>query len=70
MRRPLWHRAQEWLADRVSWVQYPRMRLTVKRFVPLDERWRRMTAKQRGWVYFAAFWGSLIALSISGNASG
>lgn len=26
-----------------------------------------MTRRQRGWVYFAAFWGGLVLLSIYGN---
>lgn len=70
MLRPLWHRAQEWLADRVSWVQYPRMRLNVRRPWTLQSWWGSLTGKERGWVYFAAFWGSLIALSIWGNVRG
>ncbi len=61
-------RIHEWLADRISWVQYPRM--TPMRRDPrrsLYWRWSVMTRRQHGWALFWLFWGSMVALSIYGN---
>jgi hypothetical protein len=59
-------RIHEWLADRFQWVQYPqaggRMVYERRRF-----RYRDLNGKQRAWVWFAVFWGAVIALSIYGN---
>lgn len=57
-------RIHEWLADHVSWVQYPGVTI-----VPLRRPFRLsdLTWKQRWWVAFCIFWGSIIALSIYGN---
>jgi hypothetical protein len=55
-------RAREWMAERFSSAQYPPQRITPHRF-----RFRGLSRKQRWWVAFAIFWGSLIALSIYGN---
>jgi len=30
-------------------------------------RYRDLSGKQRAWVWFAAFWGAVIALSVYGN---
>lgn len=56
-------RIHEWMADHVSWVQYPNVREYRKprrSYLSLDE-------KQRGWLLFVIFWGGVIALSIFGN---
>jgi hypothetical protein len=55
-------RAREWMADRFPSAQYPTPRIARHRF-----RLRDLSRKQRWWVAFAVFWGSLIALSIYGN---
>lgn len=65
-------RVHEWLADHTRLVQYPAPARYVPRFQPnrrpgLAYRWRVMPPKRRAWVYFALFWGSVIALSIYGN---
>ena len=58
-------RVHEWLAERVPWIQYPDARFAQER------QWRfrlqNLTGKQRGWLAFAIFWASVIALSIYGN---
>jgi len=58
-------RIHEWLADHVSWVQYP----TYKReYSPsLLYRYQVLTGKERGWFWFFVFWGCVVALSIFGN---
>lgn len=61
-------RIHEWLADRISWVQYPQ--ITPVRPNPrrtLSYRWSVLTARERGWVYFAIFWSAVVALSVYGN---
>jgi hypothetical protein len=56
-------RIHEWLAERLPWVQYPDARFgNEPRFRLAD-----LSRKQRWWVVFALFWGSLICLSIYGN---
>jgi len=42
------------------------------RYIPrtgpsLATRYRNMTRKQKGWVYFFVFWGLVVLLSIYGN---
>lgn len=61
-------KVQEWLADRVSWVDYPPMRVIPLQPGPsLWYRYQAMTRKERGWVWFWCFWGAVVALSIYGN---
>lgn len=61
-------RIHEWLADRIDWVQYPRLVLVHRQpHRTLSYRWSVMTWKQRGWVLFFAWWGAVCALSIYGN---
>jgi len=58
-------RIHEWLADRIPWVQYPHgSHMVYERRWP---RYRDLSGKQRAWVWFAAFWGAVIALSVYGN---
>lgn len=63
-------RIHEWLAQRIPWIPYPdiRPRFNQRTFNALA--WRNLTAKQRGWVYFAIFWGTVALLSIAGNLLG
>lgn len=60
-------RAHEWLADHVDWVQYPRVRYIPRSGPSLATRYRNMTRKQKGWVFFFVFWGLVVSLSIYGN---
>lgn len=60
-------RIHEWLAERVSWIQYPHTRLGWRRPTLLS-RYRNLSGKQRGWLVFAIFWTLVIALSIYGNS--
>ena len=63
-------RIHEWLADRYTWAQYPKPSAygpKPSRAAVLAYRWRRMSAAQKGWVYFAVFWGLVVAVSIYGN---
>ena len=60
-------RVHEWLAERVSWVQYPDARFGNDPRFSLSNWLSRRTWKQRWWLAFAVFWGSLICLSIYGN---
>lgn len=61
---PLVTRIHEWLADRVSWIQYPNVRL-----LPLHAPrcWRDLSGKQRAWAWFGIAWACVIAFSIYGN---
>jgi kynureninase len=65
MRRVLF-RLHDWLADHVSWVQYPRWR-PAPPGPGLVYWWQRATYKQRSWVVFAAFWGLAVLLAVYGN---
>jgi len=66
--RRLQFRAHEWLADRINWVQYPRIRPVPAYTRPtLPQRWHALSRQGKGWVLLAAFWGALILLSIYGN---
>jgi hypothetical protein len=58
-------RIHEWFAERVPWVQYPDARFPQEK--RLLFRLLGLTNKQRWWIAFAIFWGSVIALSIYGN---
>ncbi|MDB6104039.1 MAG: hypothetical protein JWO52_4038 [Gammaproteobacteria bacterium] len=60
-------RIHEWLAQHVRWIPYPdiRPRYNQRTFNPLA--WKNLSNKQRGWVFFAIFWGGLIMLSLIGN---
>jgi hypothetical protein len=61
-------RIHEWLADRVSWVQYPKI-TPARRGArgSLYWRWSVMTRREHGWALFWVFWGGVVALSIYGN---
>lgn len=61
-------RVHEWLAEHVPWVQYPDARFQQQREPGFLDRLRGLTWKQKSWLLFALFWGSLIALSIYGNS--
>lgn len=57
-------RIHEWLADRISWVQYPKVRPAATLQAP-PGIWRQycnLTRKQRAWLWFGALWGSIAAL--------
>jgi len=60
-------RAHEWLADRVDWIQYPRVVYAPGQSPPRFSWYRRLNRKQRGWVFFFVFWGLVCLLSIYGN---
>lgn len=65
-------RVHEWLAERVPWIQYPDARFPQERKLlfkirSMAAKVQNLTWKQKGWLLFALFWGSLIALSIFGN---
>ena len=64
-------RIHEWLADHTTHVQYPAPARYIARKKPpratLWDRWCCATRAQQGWVLFAIFWGSVVALSIYGN---
>ena len=57
-------RIHEWLAERVSWIQYPDLRAQRRGLV---WRYRMLSGKQRAWFCFAVFWSLAILLSIYGN---
>ena len=61
-------RIHEWLADRISWVQYPDPRTGLLRPRTLVERWDNLSRSGKGWILLFAFWGALILLSIWGNS--
>jgi len=55
-----------WLANRITWVQFPGL----ERQLPpeyFDAPKRRMTGKQRAWMWFFVFWGLVVLASILGN---
>lgn len=54
----------EWLADHVSWIQYPNVTMLPER---RRFRFRDLTWKQRWWVAFALFWGSVILVAVYGS---
>lgn len=58
-------RIHEWLAERVSFIQYPDARFPQER--RFMSRIRNLTSKQRWWLAFALGWGSVIAFSVYGN---
>ena len=64
-------RIHEWLADRLTWVQYPKPTAyrppRVSARPSLSYRWLALSRAGKGWVLFAVFWGSVVALSIYGN---
>lgn len=62
---PWQYRLHEWLADRVSWIQYPHIRDYNRK--PPKPTYAQMSEKQRGWFWFRVFWGSVICLAIYGN---
>lgn len=49
----------------MPWIQYPDARFPQERKFLF--KLRSLTGKQRGWLAFAIFWSSVIALSIYGN---
>lgn len=57
-------RIHEWLADRISWVQYPKVRpaAPVQASPSLWRQYRNLRRKQRAWVWFGLFWGSIAVL--------
>lgn len=57
-------RVHEWLADNVSWIQYPNVHLLPQRRIG----WRYLSGKQKAWLTFAIFWGCVILFSIYGNS--
>ena len=65
MRLSMKVRVHEWLADRVSWVQYPDLRKEHQRQLhpqpSLWWRYKRMTWREVGWFWFWIFW-SVVAL--------
>lgn len=69
-------RAQEWLADRIRWVPYPDVRRAIlKRQHPKPSLWWRykmLTWRQAGWLWFFVFWAivSLMASFGPGSESG
>jgi hypothetical protein len=62
------HRIQDWLADRISWVQYPNIRdvPTYDRAPSASQRFAHMSYRQRYWLYFWVFWGLVVAVSFLG----
>ncbi len=62
-------RIHEWLADHVSWVQYPVIRPAADRHrLRRSVRpWNVLTWRQKGWRVFWLFWGAVLGLSIYGN---
>ena len=59
-------RIHERLAERYTWVQFPKPSAYSAR-LSLWRRYQLLTREQQGWVVFASFWGTLIVLSIIGN---
>ncbi len=57
-------RIHEWLAERVSWIQYPNVTMLPER---RRFRYQNLSGKQRAWFWFAMFWGGVILFSIYGN---
>jgi hypothetical protein len=60
-------RLHEWLADRVTWVQYPDLRKEMVYRPTLGQRWHALSTAGKGWVLFVVFWDGLILISIWGN---
>jgi hypothetical protein len=57
-------RIHEWLADHVSWVQYPSPRRSnfEPLWVVLRNEYRRMSRRQRAWVWFLIFWSAFFTI--------
>lgn len=68
MRMSMKIRVHEWMAEHFSWVQYPDLRREAlrQRHPPpsLWFRYKRLTWKQLGWLWFFIFWG-VVALMAS-----
>jgi hypothetical protein len=59
-------RLHERLAERYTWIQFPKPDAYFHR-PSLWRRYQLLSREQQGWVWFAIFWGTVIALSIIGN---
>lgn len=59
-------RIHEWLADHVSWIQYPNVTL-----MPLQQqrllRFGDLSGKQRAWLITLAFWAFVIFVGLYGS---
>ena len=54
-----------WLANRITWVQYPGLERQPPPEYFLNER--PMSGKARAWVWFFVFWGLVCLASLIGN---
>lgn len=70
MRLSMKIRVHEWLADRFSWVQYPDLRREAeKQRHPKPSLWFRykmLTWRQVGWLWFFVFWGIVLLMASTG----
>ena len=57
------HRLQEWLADRVSWIQYPNLTITDKPTPKIEKKANWLLA---GWLFIFSSWLMLIGLTLLG----
>lgn len=60
-------RVHEWLADHVSWIQYPNVTMLPER---RPFRLRDLSGKQRAWFYTGCAWLLVFLLAIYGNWMG
>lgn len=57
-------RIHEWLADHVTWIQYPNVTMLPERS---RFRFRDLSGKQKWWAAVFTFWALMILLSVYGN---
>lgn len=59
-------RIHEWLAERVTWIQFPVHRYGYYR-PTLYERFQNLSGKQRAWTVCGLFWAAVVFCSIVGR---
>lgn len=58
-------RIHEFLADHISWVQYPEIRQS-HRSPSLYRQFEQLSRKEKAWVYFSVFWGVIAFVGLFG----